>query len=702
MSAIVTVVVALVAASVAVALLSHGSTNDINKNTGPGHPSPPQEALASFLASPQSVVTSSSGTVFVSDFGNNRVRRINSDGTVTTVAGDGQAGFRGDGGSATSAELSEPSGLALDAAGDLYIADSGNNRIRKLTPAGVITTVAGNGLAGDTGDGGRAIDAQLHQPAGVAIGPDNSIYIADTGNNRVRQVTPNGIIITVAGNGQRGFADGLAIHAELDEPTGVAAAGGTLYIADFGNNRVRRLSSGIITTFAGNDLSGPGGDNGPAIDAQLDGPESVAVSRDGGVYIADFGHNEIRLVNTNGIITTVAGNAISGFSGDNGPATAAQIDNPVGVAIGQDGTVYIADTGNDRVRKIAAGIMSTLAGNGQGAFGGDRGPPSAAQISEPYGLAVSPNGNLYIADTGNNRIRMVSHGKITTLAGTGQAGFSGDDGPAAAAELNAPNGLAVNADGDLYIADTSNHRIRMVSPAGVITTVAGDGEEGLRDTDPNGDGQAAVQAQLHAPISVAVGADGRSIYISDSSNNRIRLVKPNGVITTFAGTGSPGFAGDGGSAVHAMLDAPQGVAVAANGDVYVADTGNNRIRLITPSGIITTLAGGTAETLGGPTRVTVVSSQGPDHTNVVYVAAPGDNVVDRIDETGHIARVAGDGQAGFAGDNGPAVAAQLNTPVDVGVGPGQIIWITDLENNRIREVNASGVITTFAGVDDQR
>ncbi|HEX3425032.1 MAG TPA: protein kinase [Acidimicrobiales bacterium] len=704
-SAIVTVVVALVVASVAAALASHGSSknNNNNKSTGPGRSGSPQEALASFLASPNGVVTSSAGTVFVSDFGNHRVRRINPDGTITTVAGDGQAGFSGDGGSAASAELSEPGGLALDAAGDLYIADVGNNRIRRVTPAGAISTVAGDSLAGYTGDNGRAIDAELNEPQGVAIGPDNSIYIADFGNNRIRRVTPGGMITTVAGDGQGGFnGSKLATGAELNEPTGVAVAGGDLYIADFGNNRVRRVTSGIITTFAGNDMAGSGGDNGQAINAQLDGPEAVAISRSGGVYITDLGHSEIRFVNTGGIIMTVGGSGIAGFGGDNGAATAARINNPVGITVSQDGSVYIADSGNNRVRKIAGGIMTTVAGNGEGAFAGDGGPPRAAQISEPMGVAVSSNGDLYITDTGNNRIRMVSHGTITTVAGTGEAGFSGDGGAATAAELNAPTGLAVSAVGDLYIADTANHRIRMVSRAGVITTVAGNGQEGTQATDPNGDGGAAIQAELHAPVSVAIGPDGKSIFIADETNNRIRVVNANRIMTRFAGNGNPGYSGDGGSAINAELDAPEGVAVAADGDVYVADTGNNRVRWISPGGVITTLAGGTAATLGAPIGITVVSSQGSEHTNVVYVAASGANVVDRVDSTGLITPVAGDGQAGFAGDNGPAVAAQLNSPNDVAVGPDQVISIADLQNNRIRQVDASGVMTTLAGVVDQR
>ncbi|HKE46612.1 MAG TPA: NHL repeat-containing protein [Rhodanobacteraceae bacterium] len=333
--------------------------------------------------------------------------------TIDTIAGDGNVGFSGDGGQATDAEISEPVGAVVDAAGNFYFADSNNQRIRKVT-GGIITTFAGNGVAGYAGDGGPATEAQLHSPAMIAVDGAGNLYIADTLNAAIRKVS----------------------------------------------------TGGIITTFAGTGLGGFSGDGGPATSAQLFQPVGVAFDAAGDLYIGDGGNQRIRKVATDGTITTVAGNGTFGFAGDGGPATEAELRNPAGVAVDGAGNLFIADTQNERIRRVAPdGTIDTIAGNGTAGFGGDGGPGTAAELSFPLDVGVDAAGDVFVADTLNNRIRKVTpDGTITTVAGNGQGGFSGDGGDPVDAEIASPNGVFSDRSATLYISDTANVRIRKVLP----------------------------------------------------------------------------------------------------------------------------------------------------------------------------------------------------------------------------------------------
>jgi uncharacterized protein (TIGR03437 family) len=330
-----------------------------------------------------------------------------------------------------------------------------------------------------------------------------------------------------------------------------------------------------IYTVAGNGTDGFSGDNGPATSAQLYYPYGVAVDPHGNIYIADFANNRIRKV-SNGVITTVAGvgpvGSYGGFGGDGGPATSAALGAPMGVAVDSAGNLYIADTSNSRIRKVSNGVITTVAGNAAAGFSGDGGPATSASLSWPMGVAVDPVGDLYIADYSNQRIRKVANGVITTVAGGGTS--LGDNGPATSAQLYYPRGVAVDPAGNLYIADSGLDRVRKVS-SGVITTVAGNGTPGF-----SGDGGPATSAQLSSPSGVGVDAAG-NLYIADTNNNRIRKVS-NGMITTVAGNGVAGPSGDGGPATSAWLSEPYGVAVDSAGNIYVADTGSSRICFLTP------------------------------------------------------------------------------------------------------------------------
>jgi NHL repeat len=332
-----------------------------------------------------------------------------------------------------------------------------------------------------------------------------------------------------------------------------------------------------IVTVAGTGVDGHDGDGGPATSAAIDHPRGFAVLADGSLLFAEPFLNTVRRVDPNGIITTLAGSGMRGYSGDGGPAVLARLDLVHGVALLPDGSFVVDDMGNNRLRRVAPdGTISTVVGTGDRGFSGDGGPATAAQLSLPRGIASRSNGELLVADSSNSRIRRVSPGGIiTTVAGTGAFGFSGDGGSATAAELNRPFGVAPLPNGGFLIADVLNHRIRRVSANGTISTVAGTGTAGF-----SGDGGPAVEAKIAHPHNVAVLPDG-GFLIADTGNHRVRRVWPNGVITTGAGTGVAGFSGDNGPAADAQLFEPKAVAVRPDRrGFWVADAFNHRVRFV--------------------------------------------------------------------------------------------------------------------------
>jgi sugar lactone lactonase YvrE len=386
---------------------------------------------------------------------------------ITTVAG---GGF-GDGGAAVNASVNLPAGVAVDASGNLLIADVSNGLIRKVDLNGVITTVAGGG-GSSPGDGGSATNAAFSTPAGLAVGPAGSLFIADAGSNVIRKVNAAGVITTVAGNSMQGYyGDGrAATNAALYAPVGVAVdSSGNVFIADQDNNVIRKVDlNGVITTVAGGGTNFPG-DGGAATNASLSYPAGVAVDTSGNLYISDQGDNRVRKMDINGILTTVAGNGTFGYAGDRGPATDAALNNPVAVAVAASGSLFIADRGNNRVRKMDVnGILTTVAGNGPAAYSGDGGAATNASLNSPSGVAADAAGNVLIADGNNYRVRKVDlNGVITTAAGNGSAAYSGDGGAATNASLQNPGGVAVDASGNLFIADSLNARVREVALAGL-------------------------------------------------------------------------------------------------------------------------------------------------------------------------------------------------------------------------------------------
>ncbi len=670
-------------------------------------------AINTTLTSPSNAAVDSEGNIYIADTGNNRIRKVNTQGIISTIVGNGNADFSGDDSQAIDAALNSPVDVALDSDGNLYIVDNGNNRIRKVNTQGIISTIAGNGDADFTGDGGAAINASLNSPKSISIDNDGNIFIADNFNHRIRRVDIQGLISTVAGDGQAFFSGdgGLATEASLMDPSAVSVdADGNIFIADTRAHRIHKVDgNGIINTVAGDGGTGsPGelnGDDGIATEAQLSFPIDVFADNQGNIFIADqFTNNSIRKVDSQGVITTVAGNGEGGgvlhegFSGDGGPATEASLGLPSGVFVDGNSNIYIADFFNNRIRKVnAEGIIDTVAGNGDAGFAGDDTLAIEASLNAPNGVVKDNNGNIFVADTENHRIRMVNaEGEISTVAGNGNANFSGDDGHAKEASLNTPKGVAIDNNGNLYIADQINHRIRKVDSEGIISTVAGDGNAFFA-----GDGELATEASVMDPNGVFVDGDG-NVFIADTRAHRIRKIDTNGIINTVAGNGQSGISGnpngDGDQATNAQLGFPVGVFVDNTGNLFIVDQFNHAIRFVDTNGIISTVAGNgngggvVGDGFSGDGGAAVDASlalpagvfvDGPGN---IYIADQFNNVIRKVNTEGIIDTIAGNTVAGFSGDGGSATEATLNSPSGVFVDPEGNILISDLLNHRIRMI----------------
>ncbi|MCE2717020.1 MAG: hypothetical protein LW696_07085 [Alphaproteobacteria bacterium] len=666
-------------------------------------------ATSSLVSSPQNVFVDSSNNVYIAELGGARIRKFTVGGNISTIAGTGTQGYNGDGIAATSAQI-RPFNVYVDSSQNVYIADWTNNRIRKFQVGGTISTIVGTGSTTYIGDGGLATNAALNAPTNFCVDNTGNIYIADQNNHRIRMVWnaasngtyTQGNIYTVAGIGSATYnGDGiLATSAAVNSPGGVFVDNSNrIYVADCQNHRIRMFTlGGAILTIAGNGATGYSGDGGAAISATMNLPQDVFVDGIGRIYVADLFGNNIRMFTLGGAISTIAGNGTAAYNGDGIPATAAQL-RPFGIYVDNSQNVYVAEwTNTNRIRRFqVGGNISTIAGNGTTTYTGDGNPAGVALLNNPRGIFRDSAGNTYFADTSNNRIRRIDAmtGIITTIAGTGSAGYSGDGGLATAAMINAPYGVCLDSSGSVvYVAESNGHRIRKINiNTGIITTIAGTGTAGY-----SGDGGSATSAMINTPYGIWPNSSG-DIYFADLNNARIRKVDINtGIITTVAGTGTVGYSGDGGPSASAKLNSPWGICIDNTGNIYIADTGNIRVRMIWNAasnttytqGNIYTVAGNGGSSYSGEGGLATAASLGSlwgvctDSAGKVYIAGYLTNSIRVFSLGGNITTIAGTGIAGFSGDGGPATSAKLNAPRLVFADNSRDIYISDTGNNRIR------------------
>jgi DNA-binding beta-propeller fold protein YncE len=647
---------------------------------------------------------------------------------IETIAGGGPVG---DGKPAIEARLSLPGGLLVTRAGDLLIVDFGNHRIRHVDArTGIISTIAGTGEAGFSGDGGPAALAALSRPENAMLDAQGNLFIVDEYNHRIRRVDARtNVISTIAGTGRKGFSGdgGRAIDAQFDQPEGIASDdAGNLYVGDTQNNRIRKIdaATGIITTVAGSGEFGVSPDGTDRLQARFLRVARLAVDRRGNIYVADSPAHKIILIDAEtGQLRAFAGTGMEGFSGDGGSATAARLSYPDGVAVDSSGDVYWCDIGTHRVRRVNAvtGMITTVAGNGEKGISRDGLPALHSRLWSPGRLAFDHDGSLFIADIGNARVRRIDRtsGRMWTIAGSGDIG---DGGPARDALLAVP-GDVVFYDEKLYVADYGNRRVRRVDlKTRRITTFAGGGTQ-------HGSGIPATDAELLLPEGLAVDSRG-NVYIADNLANRVWQVEANtNILRVFAGSGEPGYSGDGGRPERARLKLPGAVAVAPDGSIFIADYGNRCIRVVdTRSRSIRTLESGGGQAPLAMPAVSVAAasdslywlldgdpalyrldlrSRRPVHIPIrITYAALESRFMDlalgrqellvadtlahrvlRVDRnTGAVSLVAGSGVQAFSGDGGAAEEAALFQPGGVAVGSNGDIFIADTKNHRIRRV----------------
>lgn len=558
-------------------------------------------ATSAILSQPEGVAVDSSGNVYVSDADDSRIRRISGNGLIQTVAGTGYPGFNGDSGLGVQTQLDHPYGLALDPAGNLYIADLGNARIRRLSPDGQITTIAGGGanVPGNGLESMLARDGKLNAPRNVAIDPGGLLYFSDFGSHQVYRVDLGGVLTVIAGTGKAGRSTDniLARTAQLSSPAGLAAdLSGNLYLAESGNGRVRKISRGVITTVfsiaaptglalnsagtlyvaAGNYFGTIARQVGYGIVAK-----DVAVDAAGNLFLTSPG--VLRTLAVDGNITIKAGSGASRYyGGDGGPPALARLHSPSALVQDDLGNIFIADTDNNRIRKITAGgVTTTLAGTGEPGARDGNGSALLAQLNAPHGLALDSLRNLYVADSGNNRILKITPGGVLAVL---------------VDKLNDPEALAMDAKDLLYVADTGNNRILKVTPAGVVSGVtevvkpAGLAfdrsgtlfiSESIRVSKlPSNGLLTTVIDGLRTPRGLAFTQTG-DLAIAESGAHRIQMMSPAGLVVTIAGTGVAGYSGDFGPASSAQLNLPTAVWADPLGTLWIADSGNQRIRTMT-------------------------------------------------------------------------------------------------------------------------
>ena len=639
------------------------------------------------------------GSVWLAEYGSgagNSLRKLATGvllSVASTLAGNGASGFAD--GTGSGARFASPAGVAIDAAGNTYVADTANDRIRKITAGGVVSTLAGSGAPGWTD--GPGTQARFQAPTGIAVDSSGNVFVADRATHTVRKILPNGSVSTLSGSGQAGFANGAGPVSKFDNPMGIAVApDGTVYVTEPAMHRIRRVTSGGLTShFVGSGLATHADGNG--VFSSFSSPRGLVVDGDGNLFVADAGNNRIRKVTPGGTVTTHAGTGAAGYL--NGPAAAAMFDTPLGLCFDGSGNLYVLDQGNRRIRRISpSGIVTTVGGDGTSGF--LDGHPLAMRFSAAEGLAMNASGIMTVADTASHRIRKLAPPPaptpyaappaapvVFTLAGSGFA--SSIDGTGTGASFNEPVGIARDSSGNLIVGQSSESRVRRITPTGIVTTVTGTAGEGYTD-----DGFGAAQFQnLGFPWIDGSG----NVLFTDVGNHVVRYLDMAGATaSTFAGS-TQGFA-EGAATDSAQFDGPHGIVQDSGGNTFVADYDNNRIRKIDTLGDVTTFAGsgvyGTGDGVGVGAQFGNPFGLAIDSLDNLYVTDHTTHRVRKVDPAGAVTTIAGS-SAGYL--DGPAASARFDLPGGVAVDASVNVYVADRQNHRIRKIWTTGVVTTYAG-----
>jgi sugar lactone lactonase YvrE len=648
---------------------------------------------------PAGAAFDSAGNLYVADSGNNTIRKITGAGLVTTLAGSpGVAGSAN--GAGTNALFNQPIGVAVDAGGNIYVSDSGNDTIRKITSDGTVSTIAGAVKIAGSADG-SGTNALFSQPQGLAVDALTNLYVADYGNHTIRLITPSLAVTTYAGTpGVFGSLDATGTNALFYQPQGVAVdANLNVYVTDTANDTVRMIDPAqVVTTIAGS-AGNPGASNALRTNALFYQPEGIAVDSATNIYVADYFNDTIRKISASGQVTTLAGSPGLAGSAD-GTKTQARFWNPQGLAVDASGNIYVADSANGTIREVSpVGAVSTFAGSPSA--GSADGSLVAARFNLPMGSVLDTAGNVYVADSVNSTIRKITTGGVvSTLAGSAGK-FGAKDASGTNATFNGPRGLAIDGYGSFYVADTLNDTIRKISTFGDVSIFTG-----YTGGPGSADGM-ETNALFNQPQGVAVDQANNLIYVADSGNNTIRRITSDGQVTTLAGLANT-FGSVDGTNSAARFNSPRGLAVDANGNIFVADYYNDQIREVTPDGTVTTLAGaagvwGSADGTNGAARFFQPEGVAVDGSGNVYVADSGNHTIRVLSPVGtNWVVTTAAGLANHPGSaNGQGSTARFNLPSSIAFDAAGDAYVADAGNNTVRlsamatlDIPISGVSVT--------